>query len=337
MTSPLQNAFGGPTGTFASQNQSQPFGGQNGQPQQGFGGQQSMMGGLSGFFGNQQQGGFGGGFGMPQMQSPYGPQQGGFGGGFGGGFQSPYGPQQGGFGGYGGQQGGFGGYGQQMGGYGGGFGGGMMGGGFNPYQQQQGYGGGFGGGMMGGYNPYQMQSPYGPPMGGMGGYGGGFGGGMGGYGRGMDRGGYGRGRGGFDRGGDREVGNQGMGEPQLQPAIYTPKDAQYEAPVPVGHRPAPEMMVGRKQDNMAGLADMLNRKPDLQQQFMPQQQYIGAPDLQQQFMRQPQMMSDMQYRGNDDMYSHALPPNYRPSAIENTQQGRFYGAPDMASLLRQLG
>jgi hypothetical protein len=164
-------------------------------------------------------------------------------------------------------------------------------------------------------------------MGGMGGYGGGFGGGMGGYGRGMDRGGYGRGRGGFDRGGDRggdrEVGNQGMGNDVLM------SDMQYRG----NEKTDMPAMVGRKQDNMAGLADMLNRKPDLQQQFMPQQQYIGAPDLMpnQQFMRQPQMMSDMQYRGNDNMYSHALPSNYRPSPFPPSYEGRM----SMADMLKQ--
>jgi hypothetical protein len=89
---------------------------------------------------------------------------------------------------------------------------------------------------------------------------------------------------------------------------------------------------------MAGLADMLNRRPDLQQQLMLQSQYIGAPDLMpnQKFIPQQQMMSDMQYRGNDDMYSHALPSNYRPSAIPNTQIGRFYGGNNMADMLQQL-
>jgi hypothetical protein len=177
-------------------------------------------------FGGQQQGGFGGfggqqgGFGMPQMQSPYGPQQGGFGGGFGGfgggfggGFnpyqqqmQSPYGPQ--------------------MGGFGGGFGG-MMGGGFNPYQQ--GMMGGFGG-MMGGFNPYQMQSPKGPQMGG---FGGGFGG-MGGFGRGR-----GRGMGGF---GDQQQRSYEEYASSPTQELKMPRE-QYEAQQGMfsGNRPDPRM------------------------------------------------------------------------------------------------
>ena len=88
------------------------------------------MGG-GGFGGQQQQGGFGGGYGMPQQQ------QGGFGGfgGFGGGYGMPQ-QQQGGFGGFGGFGGGFGMPQQQQ---------GFSGfGGFNQMpQQQQGFGGGY--------------------------------------------------------------------------------------------------------------------------------------------------------------------------------------------------
>jgi hypothetical protein len=59
---------------------------------------------------------------------------------------------------------------------------------------------------------------------------------------------------------------------------------------------------------------------------------VGYPD-----MGGGNMVSDMRYKGNDmDMLTHALPPNYRPSAIPNTQLGRMYGNRDMASLLQQL-
>ena len=298
----LPPAFGNPTGTFAQQSQnnsmsapSNGFGGFTNQNVKPLGGQQQggfggQQGGLSGMFGGQQ-GGFGG----------FGGQQGGFGMPQ---MQSPYGPQQGGFGGFGGQQGGFGGgfgggfnpYQQQMQSpYGpqmGGFGGGMMGGGFNPYQQQQGYGGGFGGGMGGGMGG--GFNPYQQQM--QSPYGpqmGGFGGGFGG-----GMGGFGRGRGmGMDRGGY----GRGMGGRQQQ--MY--QDQQYRG--------------GEMMDKPEMMPDMAY--PDVTK---PSPEYMNRR------RNMNNMVSDMQYRGNDNM-THALPSDYRPRQSPPSYDS--FG--NMADMLRQ--
>jgi hypothetical protein len=78
--------------------------------------------------------------------------------------------------------------------------------------------------------------------------------------------------------------------------------------------------------------------------MMSDMRYRGGDDMlqqrdqmygQQQVIRQPQMMSDMQYRGGNqdsDMYSpHALPSNYRPNA-----QAPSYDGANMADMLQQL-
>jgi len=139
---------------------------------------------------------------------------------------------------------------------------------------------------------------------------GGFGGGFGGFGRGRGRGMGG----GFD---DRMVGNQGM-----------MSDMQYRGgPDPRMRADIPRQLEGTPQP-----------PENMPQQYSPEEYLKRGLQMQAQnasMNNRGGIEARPQYQ-DSDMYSHALPSNYRPSAIPNTQLGRMYGNRDMASLLQQL-
>jgi hypothetical protein len=191
----------------------------------------------------------------------------------------------------------------------------QQGGGYMP-QMQSPYGpqqGGFGGGFGGGF-----QSPYGPQMGGFGGYGQQMGG-FGGYGQQM--GGFGGGMmgGGFNPYQQGMMGGFGGGFGGGMGGGFNP----YQMQSPYG----PQMggMGGYGGGFGGGMGGFGGRGGYGRGRGMGG--YRGGFDdrmVGNQGMGGGEMASDMRYKGNDmDMYTHALPSNYRPSAIPNTQLGRM--------------